>query len=288
MGRDERVGLGAVVLAVVVLLIVGTLLDALVTTPAGHVRVVTEFGRVTGRVLTPGLSVKTPFIQGTVKLSTQETVYETAPAAKVEGDKSQADYVDYQVDTNTSDGQRVDVAFSVKYAVDKDMAPWVVENLGGQNDVNEKIVKFHSRILARMVPRGFTAAELYTGDGVERAQSQIAERLQEEFAPKGVRLIDFGIREVAFEQDYMDAVEQKQIEKERVTAEEYKAEQAEWQKKATITEAEGEAEAIKIKAAALKDNPDIVELRFVEVLAEQNIEVMILPSNMLPFLNLGQ
>lgn len=48
--------------------------------------------------------------------------------------------------------------------------------------------------------------------------------------------------------DYIEAIEQKQIEKERVTTEAYKAEQAEYRKKATNTEAEGEAESIRIKA----------------------------------------
>jgi len=274
-----------IVAAVVALLV---LLCSPVFMGAGKIGVVTQFGGVTGRVLSPGLSFIFPVAQGQVTLSTQETVYETMPAAKKDADTSGADYTDYEVDTNTSDGQHVDISYSAKFSVDPRMATDIVNDLGDLDAVTEKVIKFHSRILARQVPRTYTAAELYMGDGLERAQGEIFELLQAKCIEAGVQLIDFGIREIVFTADYMNAVEEKQIQAEAVTTEKYRAEQAVHKKAARITDAEGKAAAIEIEAEALRDNQDIVQLRFVEALADQNIDVMIIPPGaVLPFLDLG-
>lgn len=283
---DERKILFGIIASLLVGLLMGTLIATVVLVPAGSVSVVTRWGAVTSRTLRPGLSLIIPFVEGKVTLSTQETVYETSPADKMEAGKSAADYQDYDVDTNTSDGQHVDVSYSVKYSIQADKVGWIVQNIGDQRDVNEKVVKFHSRILARLVPRRFTASTLYMGDGQEKAQDEIAERLTAEFGPKGVILLEFGIRELVFEDKYMDAIESKQIEREKITAEEYKAEQAFWRKEATITIAQGEAEAYRVKAEAIAESPEIVQLKLVEALEGQNFDVIFLPSEMLPLINI--
>ncbi len=275
---------GAAVLVFIGLMIP---LNTVVTVDAGTVGVVKQFGRVTGRVMQPGLNAKIPLVDSVIAYNTMEIVYETSPAEKMEGSK--ATYKDYHVDTTTQDGQQIDVSYSVRFRVEGDRAAWIANNLGNEVNLVEKVVKFHSRILARAVPKSYTAESLYTGD-VTIVADAIAEQLAPLFGVKGIFLDAFGIREIKFTDDYIDAMEQKQIELERVKTEEHKAQQALWKKEATITEAEGEAQAIRIKGEAMAENPDIVQLKLVEALRdpESNVNYVFLPiEGLFSFLNVS-
>ena len=214
-------------------------------------------------------------------------MFQTSPVEKQA--TSQADYISFPVDTTTEDGQGVDLSYSIRFRVERGQAPRIAQELGDEGDVVEKVVKFHSRILCRQIPRSFAASELYTGD-ITVVEEEIASKLRPLFQEKGLVLDSFGIREIGFSADYVEAIEQKQIEKERVITEQYRAEQAKFRKEATITEAEGEAESIKIKGEALRGNPDMVQLEFVRSLRdpESRVKVMVIPSEgVLPLLNLG-
>ena len=97
-----------------------------------------------------------------------------------------------------------------------------------------------------------TATDLYSGN-VEKAQSDIASRLQDEFAKEGIQLVFFGLRSIHFQEDYRKAVEQKQIERENITTKENLAKQAEFEKKRTITQAEAEAERQKLERIGMAE-----------------------------------
>jgi len=239
----------------IVLVLLSTFSKAARQIDAGTVGVVKRWGRVTGRVLDPGLNWVTPYVDTVVTYNTKDIIYETSPMDKQIGSK--ADYVDYPVDTTTEDGQQVDISYSIRFSVERSQAPIIAQELGDEQDVVEKVVKFHSRILCRQIPRNYKASDLYTGD-VTAVEEEILSQLLPLFATKGLFLDSFGIREIGFSPDYVQAIEQKQIEKERVTTEQYKAEQAEKRKQAAITEAEGEAEAIRIKGEALKESPKMI------------------------------
>ena len=276
-----------VVVVLIALLLISTFSKAARQIDAGTVGVVKRWGRVTGRVLDPGLNWVMPYVDTVVVYNTKDIIYETAPVDKQIG--SRADYVDYPVDTTTEDGQQVELAYSIRFRVERSQAPTVAQELGDEQDVVEKVVKFHSRILCRQVPRNYKASELYTGD-VTAVEEDIASQLRPLFATKGLFLDSFGIREIGFSPDYVEAIEQKQIEKERVTTEQYKAEQAEKRKQASITEAEGEAEAISIKGAALRENPNMIQLEFVRALRDpaSTVKVMIIPGEgLLPIFDLS-
>ena len=148
-----------------------------------------------------------------------------------------------------------------------------------------------------MLPRSGEEVQVQTLDRGAQVRSEQAaivgspvRQLEPLFVEKGLVLDSFGIREIGFSPDYIDAIEQKQIEKERVITEQYRAEQAEKRKDAVITEAEGEAEAIRIKGEALRNNPDMVQLEFVRSLRDPDskVKVMVIPSEgVLPLLDLG-
>jgi regulator of protease activity HflC (stomatin/prohibitin superfamily) len=271
----------------------------------GTVGVVIRFGAVTGRVMRPGLNWKIPFIEGVVRYRTQEVIYQTADQGE-----SQADYVDFPTDTTTADGQQIILKYSIRFRIDPERVNWIADNIGNERDVVEKVVKFHSRILARNIPKEYAALDLYTGN-IQAVQDQFEEQLKPLFAEKGIILDSFGLRKIEFTEDYRQAVEQKQIEAEKVITEQHKAEQAIYQAQAQVERAKGEAqstierakgdaekvkllaeaeaEAIQIKGEALAEYPAIIELRFVESLSDPQGRVtwgIMPPGSFVPFLNL--
>jgi regulator of protease activity HflC (stomatin/prohibitin superfamily) len=224
---------------VIVLLLVmaaGALMDAFTQVEAGTVAVVKQFGQVVG-VFYPGLNIKAPYVQQTVPYRTQEILYETSEDPK----NSQANYKDIEVDTATADGQQIRARFTVRFRIDPTRLVEIVNNLGTEAEVVEKVVKATSRVHVRNILKQHPASDLYSGN-VERAQEEIRQRLDEEFAQAGLRLIFFGLRSIHFEPEYIKAVEQKQIEKENIATKENLAKQAEFDKQRTITQAQGEAE----------------------------------------------
>lgn len=211
----------------------------------------TRFGGVTGRVLDPGLNFKIPFIERTKTIVTQKSIYETTTDTKQKG--SQANYKDYPVDTNTSDGQRVDVFYTIRFSADPSKASWLVSELGGMDQAVEKIVKAESRIWVRTIPREYKANDLYTGSGVVEVQNKIYEVLYPKFSDNGLILDSVGIREIQFSEEYITAVERKQIEEVNIETESNRALQAEKRKEATILDAEAQAESQRLQRESISD-----------------------------------
>jgi regulator of protease activity HflC (stomatin/prohibitin superfamily) len=271
----------------------------------GTVGLVTRFGAVTGRVMRPGLNWKMPFVEDVIPYRTQEIIYQTADQGE-----SQADYVDFPTDTTTADGQQIILKYSIRFRIDSDRVSWIANNIGDERDVVEKVVKFHSRILARNIPKEYEALDLYTGN-IQEVQDQFEEQLLPLFSEKGIILDSFGLRKIEFTEDYKQAVEQKQIEAEAIITEQHKAQQATYQAQAKVELAKGEAqstieqargdaektkllakaeaEAIQIKGEALAKYPAIIQLRFVESLSDPEGKVtwgIMPPGSFVPFLNL--
>jgi len=295
-----------------VLAVAGVVFLALVLASSSYVQIeygtvglVTRFGAVTGRVMSPGLNWKMPLIEGVVRYRTQEVIYQTVG----EGE-SLADYSDLPTDTTTADGQQIILKYSIRFRIDPERVSWIANNIGDERDVVEKVVKFHSRILARNIPKEYAALDLYTGN-IQAVQDQFEAQLGPLFAEKGIVLDSFGLRKIEFTEDYKQAVEQKQIEAETVITEQHKAEQAVYQAQAQVERAKGEAqstierakgdaekvkllagaeaEAIQIKGEALAMYPAIIQLRFVESLSDPQGRVtwgIMPPGSFVPFLNL--
>lgn len=216
---------------------------------AGEVAVVTQFGKVTGRTLEPGAHLITPLVNGTKFYNTKKVIYETTTGEKQE--VSDADYKDYPVDTNTKDGQPVDIFYTVRFSVDSTQAGRITETIGSERDLVEKIVKTESRIWARTIPREFTASELYSGDGVQLVQEKIFEALDPTFRANGLVLDSIGIREIKFTDQYVQAIEAKQIEAVKVETAENIAKRAEYEKEATIKQAEAQAESQRLQSQTI-------------------------------------
>lgn len=222
--------------AFVLVLAVLALLNSYTVVQAGSVAVVKRLGQVV-KVFEPGLNWKFPFIDETIVYRTQEIVYETSDNPT----SSNADYSDLEVDTATSDGQQITARYTVRFRIRPQEAANIVNNLGTESEVVEKIVKQNSRVWVRTLLRSFSASQLYSGD-IEGAQKTIADQLRSDFEAEGLDLLFFGLRQIGFTEAYKQAVENKQIEAENIITKQNLARQAEFEKDRIITQAQGEAE----------------------------------------------
>ncbi|MCO6451278.1 MAG: hypothetical protein J5I90_10875 [Caldilineales bacterium] len=237
--RGEQRSRSAVVaggIAFLVVILMLAILNSYTIVQAGSVAVVKRLGRVVN-VFEPGLNWKIPFVDETIVYRTQEIVYETSDDPNF----SDADYADFQVDTATSDGQQITARYTVRFRIKPQEAANIVNNLGTEEEVVEKIVKQNSRVWVRTLLRNFTANQLYSGD-IRGAQDEITEQLESDFAAEGLELVFFGLRQIGFTEAYKQAVENKQIEAENIITKQNLARQAQFEKERVITEAEAEAE----------------------------------------------
>lgn len=241
---------------IVGLIVIGSMVRIV---PAGFVHVKTEFGRVTETVLKPGLNFIIPFMNNTIAYNTKFLVYETTSQDK--WDQSKANYVDYPVDTNTKDGQQVNIYYTIRFSVDPEKVAMIANKIGRVEDIMENVIKYESRILFRNIPREFTAEQLYSMN-VSEIQSKIEEKLLPVFSEKGVILDSIGIREIKFADDYVKAIESKVIEEVKIAAEKNKAEQAKYQKEARITQAEGQAREQELQRLTI--TPQLIQKLWIE------------------------
>lgn len=250
MYDDRNPVVGAIGGLLALILVVGVIFTLMTfrTIDAGEIGVVTKFGEVTGRVLDPGLSSVTPFVNGVITYNTKKVIYEATTEEKQKGSKS--DYKDYPVDTNTTDGQQVDVFYTVRFSVDPTKATWVAQNIGSETNLVEKVVKTESRIWVRNVVREYTADQLYTGN-VAEVQEKIESQIRPTFEANGLLLDSLGIREIKFSDQYAQAIEAKQIEAVKVETEKNKAAQSEFVKQQRITQAEASAKEQELQRSTI-------------------------------------
>lgn len=230
------------------------------TVDAGEVAVVTRWGAVTGRVLQPGASVITPFVDGTKYINTKFLIYETMKPEDVKGSKS--DYTDGPVDTTTKDGQPVNVYYTVTFSIDPTKVNWVVEKFGGEATLVDKIIRAQTRSVARTVPANFSAEELYVGKGRTEVAKNIFDTINPVLAENGIILDSVLIRELGFDEAYTNAISQKQIQAVKVETEKNIAEQAKYKKEASITEAEAQAQAQKLQRETI--SPELLQKIYLE------------------------
>jgi len=273
-----KIVVGVVIFIVVLLL----LINSIVVVQAGNVKVLTQFGKTVGVTFNPGIHLKIPFVQNTVNYSTRQVTYETSDYP----DTSNANYPDFSVDTTSSDGQQIQLKYTIRFAIDSKQAEWILNNIGTMDQLVEKVVKAETRSLARNIPKKYSAAQLYS-EQVFDVQQEIGETLRPIFEAKGVILDEFLLRKIDFTQEYFSVLEEKQIAEERIVVEQNILEQEKIKKEQAIIQAEAEAKQIEIKGEALKQYPQIIQLEFIQKLSP-NIEWGILPEGgVVPFLDLS-
>lgn len=170
-------------------------------------------------------------------------------------DESHADYRDNTVQTQTSDGQTINISYTVKSHPDRLFLIKTYTEVGqDMASVVERVIKYYSRSDVRQEAQQYEASVLYRG-GTTELQEALKKMLAPKLAAQYQVLDDFVIRQITFNDDYVSAIEQKQIAFEGIQTSKYRAQSAEQDAVAAVNKAKGEAEADYqrvVRAAAAK------------------------------------
>ena len=260
IGRVLRLGLAGLV--ILILLIA---LWPFATVPTGHRGVVTQFGRIVG-IEGEGLAVLPPW----QKLSVFNVRSEQADVEGAEG--------------STSDQQPVKVSMTVRYAITPDRVAEVFEKYSRTGDLNSYVNTATQEVFKAVTAR-YTAPDLIAKRAA--VSNDISAALRVKLAVYGANVINIDMRNFAFSNSYMAAINEKVTQEQlRLGAEnKLKTVEAEQKQKVAVAEAEAnalrakadgeayanlkvaqaQADAMRVQNAALRENKDVLELRRIEV-----------------------
>lgn len=118
-------------------------------------------------------------------------------------------------------------------------------------------------------------SDVYTTEGQQELTEVTREALNEEFAKTGLVLDSVQITGYDMPASYEKAVTEKEVAYQNELKAEAQVEVAKQEAKARIAKAEGQAEANRVVAESLKNNPGIIKIRYIEALKENENTVYV-------------
>lgn len=233
--------------------------------PTGSRGVITQFGKIVG-VEGEGLAVLPPW----QKLYNFSIRAEQADIDKAEG--------------ATSDTQPVHVSMTVRYSIATDKVAEVFEKYSHDGNLSSYVQTATQEIFKAVTAR-YTAVDLISQRA--KVSSDIGIALREKLSIYGANVINIDMRNFAFSDSYMKAINEKVTQEQLRLGAENKLKTVESEQKqkvavaeadaravkakadgdayANLTVAKAQAEALKIQNAALTQSKDVLELRRIEV-----------------------
>jgi len=199
--------------------------------PAGHVGIVTTFGKVSDEVLDEGFHVKGPFAKITrmdVRTQVEHGVYEAF----------------------SSDIQQVQVGLTVNFNVNKDTAMNLFRDVG--TNYVESVVLPRVKENTKVVMSHYTAESLV--ENRELLSGEVLALMKTDMSAYGITVTSVSIEDIDFTDAFTSAVEAKQVATQEKLAAQTEEEKLTMQKEAEaareIIAAEAQAERDKINANA--------------------------------------
>jgi prohibitin 2 len=210
-------------LAVVIVIAILIIISASVTVvPAGNIGVVTRWGAA-HRVIYPGINLRMPLADQVVTMSI----------------RTQKDQV--EATAMSKNLQVVSSSIAVNYHLDGAQAMKVFQDIGTQ--YTDIIVAPAVQNTFKAVTAKFTAEELITARDQVRVQAE--EELSKQLAPYNIVVENFNIINFDFSPEFQSAIEAKQVAQQAVETAGQRLFQAEIDAKATVAQAQGQADAQK-------------------------------------------
>ncbi len=218
------------------------LFNSVGTVGAGERGVLLQFGAVQDKVFGEGLYFKIPFVQNVVKMDVKIQKDEVASSAA------------------SKDLQIVTSRIALNYHIVPQEVNKIWQEVG--KAYNTRIIAPAIQEAVKATTARFTAEELITKR--EQVKEEIKANLSERLLVRSIIVDEFNIIDFDFSKAFNEAIEAK------VTAEQLKLkaerdlERIVIEKEQQITQAEARAQSIQIEAQALRINPSVVQLRWVE------------------------
>lgn len=253
------------------------LMGVMVIVPAGERAAVFNcFSGVEKHTLSEGTHLLIPMIETPVKYEVRTQTY-TMSSVSDEGDRRGDD----ALTALSADGQKVKIDVSVRYhLIPEDV--WQLHDQIGPSYV-EKIIRPEVQTVIRNVVSSYTVTRLYSSSRQE-IQDQMKSQMEKGMQKYHIALDEVLVRNIGFSDAFANAIEQKQVALQEAERMRYVIQREEAEKQRKIIAASGDSEAIRLRAQALKQNPQLIQYEYVQKLAP-NIKAVIADQKML--LNVG-
>jgi len=212
------------------------------TIGAGERGVLLQFGAVKDKVFGEGLYFKIPFVQSVVKMD-----------VKIQKDEIPAS-------ASSKDLQVVTSKIALNYHLDPKAVNKIWQEVG--KNYNTRIIAPSIQEGVKAVTARFTAEELITKR--EEVKEQIKSNLTSRLLEHAILVDEFNIIDFEFSAAFNEAIEAKVKAEQLKLKADRDLERIKIEKEQMIAAAQGKAEAIRIEAQALMQNPKVVELRWIE------------------------
>lgn len=248
---------------VLVLVILFFALGPIVIVKTGHRGVVLRFSKVTGQVLDEGLHFIIPVVNTVKQLSVQTHKIEDSTLAY------------------SKDIQSVETTIALNYHINPASADALYKEV--QKDFEDVLIEPSIEESVKAATANFTAQELIEKRPIvkEEIKNALIERLSKYFI-----VDDFSIVNFSFNEQFEEAVEDKQVAKQIALKAENDLLRIEIEAKQVVAKAKAEAESIRIQGQALRENPGLVDLKAVEKWDGQLPIYML--GDTVPFVNVGR
>lgn len=222
-----------VIAAVALVLALFLFINSLAIVPVGSTGIMLTLGRVEeGKALSEGMHLKIPFVQKIVSMDNRVKKLELSTEAF------------------SKDIQTVSATLAVNYRMIPEKSFEIYRKHGTQFENNIIVPATHE--VLKSVCAQYTAEELIS----KRAESSdmMRDELAEKLGEMGIEISDFNIIDFDFSNEFIQAVESKQVaeqlRKKAATENETAIAQAEREKQVSIKQSEAEAERVRIQAEA--------------------------------------
>ncbi|MBP3653466.1 MAG: prohibitin family protein [Clostridia bacterium] len=222
-----------VIAVVALLLIVVLLANSLAVVPVGSTGIMLTLGRVEeGKALAEGMHLKIPFVQKIVSMDNRVKKLELSTEAF------------------SKDIQTVSATLAVNYRMIPEKSFEIYRKHGTQFENNIIVPATHE--VLKSVCAQYTAEELISKR--QESSDMMRDELGAKLGEQGIEISDFNIIDFDFSNEFIEAVESKQVaeqlKKKAATENETAIAQAEREKQVSIKQSEAEAERVRIQAEA--------------------------------------
>lgn len=228
--------------------------------PEGRTGVVFDAlqGGVQQRSLKEGLHILMPFIQRLIVFDTRLVTYSFS-------NNLNELRLGQPIVAKTNDGQVVGIELSMVTRMLPDKAPDVYQKL--RTDFEPVLKAKAGKIIQEVIAR-HVADALYVEETRKKVSEETKQYLAESFAESGFALADILLRKIDFSNEYIAAIEAKQIALQKAELAQIKKAIAEKDRKIAIIKGEAESKAVAIKGQAVQANPIVAELEYLEAIEQ--------------------
>lgn len=227
------------ILGIIVLCII---FGGMYTIGEGERGILLTFGKASQDIKTQGLHFKMPIVQSVIKYEIRTQKYEAAASAA------------------SKDLQIVTANIATNFHIQENSVVDLYSNTG--LNYGDRIIAPMEQEVVKSITAKYTAEELITKR--EYVRLEIKQLLHERLLERGIVVEEVSIVNFDFSKSFNDAIEAKVTAEQNALAAKNKLEQIKYEAQQQVESAKGKAEAMNIEAKALRENPDILELRIVE------------------------